>query len=50
MKDLITEIQKDNKKVRKSFYRLPTKPNVIKPRAHRPGKVKYIVRKGVRLE
>lgn len=46
MRILLDEIVEVVKNLRKSFYRLPTPPNRVKPRAKRCGKVKYLVRDG----
>jgi hypothetical protein len=44
---IIIEIyDEDIKNLRKSFYRPPTPPKVVKPRAKRRSKVKYLVKDG----
>lgn len=47
MQIIIIQIyEEDIKQLRKSFYRPPTPPKTIKPRAKRPSKVKYLVKDG----
>lgn len=47
MRVIIIEIyEEDIKELRKSFYHPPTPPKVVKPRAKRPSKVKYLVKDG----
>jgi hypothetical protein len=47
MRVIIIEIyDEDIKNLRKSFYHPPTLPKVVKPRAKRRSKVKYLVKDG----